>query len=383
MSGNPTFVHQELRIVEPEFKSELLDLIISLDYLRKKKLEGSTHTAVFYQLKHIFQTLESLGSARIEGNQTTLAEYVNMSLEKPKKLPSSFKEIRNIENALAFVEENIDDCKINRPFVREIHLKLMADLPVNEESDNTPGSYRRFNVAITKSKHRPPDWIKVEDYMEELFQFINQERGGKYDLLKTAVAHHRFAWIHPFGNGNGRLVRILTYAMLAKQGFNVHRKRLINPTAIFCNNREEYYNHLARADEGSDAGLLAWEEYVLKGLNDEISKLDRLVDYNYLKTEILFPVLAEAVGLKYISDLEYNILSKVVEKQIIQASDIKAFFPRKSDSEVSRQIRILIRKKLLVPEAVGKRKYVLCFYHNLLWRVVYQILDEKGFLPIK
>ena len=44
----------------------------------------------------------------------------------------------------------------------------------------------------------------------------------KYDLLKVAIAHHRFVWVHPFSNGNGRTVRLFTYAMLVKLGFNVN-----------------------------------------------------------------------------------------------------------------------------------------------------------------
>jgi len=53
------FVHYDLKLVEPSFSSSLTDLIIELDYLRKKPIGGSTHPKVFFQLKHIFHTLES------------------------------------------------------------------------------------------------------------------------------------------------------------------------------------------------------------------------------------------------------------------------------------------------------------------------------------
>ena len=72
------------------------------------------------------------------------------------------------------------------------------------------------------------------------FKFINQDGADKYDLLKTAIAHHRFTWIHPFGNGNGRVVRLLTYALMIKYGFNVKNGKIINPTAVIplnCKNR--------------------------------------------------------------------------------------------------------------------------------------------------
>ncbi len=59
--------------------------------------------------------------------------------------------------------------------------------------------------------------------MEELIDFIeNYEKDKRwYDFLKIAIAHHRFVRIHPFQNGNGRMVRLLTYAMLIKYGFDV------------------------------------------------------------------------------------------------------------------------------------------------------------------
>ena len=70
--------------------------------------------------------------------------------------------------------------------------------------------------------------------------------------------------------------------MLVKQGFNVDIGRIINPTAVFCNNRDNYYNYLSLADSGTDENILKWCEYVLKGLKVEIEKIDRLLNFDYL-----------------------------------------------------------------------------------------------------
>ena len=59
------FSDYPLKLVAPSFGSSLTDLIIELDYLRKKPLGGSTHPRVFFQLKHIFHTLESMLLPRI------------------------------------------------------------------------------------------------------------------------------------------------------------------------------------------------------------------------------------------------------------------------------------------------------------------------------
>ena len=185
---------------------------------------------------------------------------------------------------MSFIDDNIKDYPIKRMFVSELHKKIVTDLlpPPQGEGDHRPGAYRNTNVKIAASSHKPPDMIDVERYMEELFTFINESNSPKYDLLKVAIAHHRFVWIHPFRNGNGRTVRLFTYAMLVKLGFNVDVGRILNPTAVFCSNRDNYYHYLAEADKGTDEGVLSWCEYVLKGLKEEIEKIDKLLDHNFL-----------------------------------------------------------------------------------------------------
>jgi len=379
------FIHYDLKLVEPSFGSTLTDLIIELDYLRKKQLGGSTHPKVFFQLKHIFHTLESIGSARIVGNNTTIAEYIATKLTETKKVPPSIKEIQNIEKAMAFIEQNVNDYPINRSFLSEMHKMIVDGLlpPPEGEGDSTPGEYRKRNLKINKSSHKPPEWLKVDDYMNELIDFVNREDSPKYDLLKAAVAHHRFVWIHPYGNGNGRTVRLFTYAMLVKTGFNVNIGRIINPTAVFCSNRNDYYNFLSEADKGTDEGIMAWVEYVLKGLKEEIEKIDKLSDYAFLRKEILLPTISHSLERKYITDVESKILKKVIELQVIQAADVKEFFVGKADAEVSRQIKRLIDKKMISPEKDGTRKYVLRFDNSYLLRSIIKSLGDKGFLPVR
>jgi Fic family protein len=379
------FVHYDLKLIEPTFDSSLTDLIIELDYLRKKTPGGSTHPKVFFQLKHIFHTLESIGSARIEGNNTTIAEYIETKLEANKIVPSGIREIQNIEKAMAFIEENVKDYPLNRAFIGEMHKMIVEGLlpPPDGEGDKTPGDYRKTNLRIAKSGHLPPDWFSVDSFMSELTDFINKKDSPKYDLLKAAIAHHRFVWIHPFGNGNGRTVRLFTYAMLVKTGFNVNLGRIINPTAVFCSNRNDYYNYLSQADKGTDAGILTWSEYVLKGLKDEIEKIDKLSEYSYLRKEILIPAITHSIERRYITDNEGRILKKVVDKQVVQAADLKEFFEGKVQAEVSRQIKKLIDKKMLVSESEGTRKYIIRFDNSYLLRGIIKALDEKGFLPIR
>lgn len=380
------FNHYDLTLIQPDFDSPLTDLIIELEYLRKKDLGGSTHPEVFFQLRNVFHWLESMGSARIEGNNTTIAEYVETKIDNaPKNHNSKLLEIDNIDEAMEYIENTVRDYPIDKRLISDLHKIAVKDLPPppKGEGDLSPGKYRNHNLIISNSSHLPPDSITVDTYMEELFSFINSEQPTKYDLLKAAIAHHRFVWIHPFGNGNGRTVRLFTYAMLVKNGLNINAGRIVNPTAVFCSNRNIYYDMLSKADIGDNKGILEWCEYVLRGLKEEIEKVDKLSDYNYLKTKILNPAISYSLERKFITDIEAKILKKAVDLQVIKNEDLREIFAGKNTSQISREIKKLVDKKMLIPEEEGARRYILMFENNHLLRGVIHLLDIEGFLPVK
>lgn len=382
---NANFRHFDLKLIDPPFNSPLVSLILELDNLRKKIIISQTPPPVFIQLKKIFHLLESIGSARIEGNRTTLAEYIEKRIQGVNRSDESFMEIYNNERALEFIESNINNHKIDRAFLSEIHKIVTKDLlpPPKGEGTRYPGEYRRINVGITGSAHNPPDASTVPAYMDELFNFINRNDPPQYDLIKVALAHHRFAWIHPFDNGNGRVVRLLTYAMLLKYGFKVQMAgRILNPTAVFCNVREEYYRFLSEADEGSERGLLNWCEYVLGGLAREINKVDKLLDYRFLQNNILLPAIRFALDREYITDMEFKILEIAIKQKSIRAKDLKNILPEKRPPEISRFINKLKGKKMLIPVKDKSRIYVIQFENNYLLRAIIEILNRENFLPI-
>jgi Fic family protein len=375
----------DLKIVTPPFESPLTDLIIELDYLRKKQLYGSTPPFIFFQLKSIFHMLESLASARIEGNNTTVADYIETKISKTTHRDNSSKEIQNMEECLGFIDDNIGHSNINRAFISELHKMVVKDLPPppDGEGDQSPGWYRSRGVMIKNSAHVPPDPPMIVPYMDELFEFIGRGDQPKYDLLKIAIAHHRFVWIHPFANGNGRTVRLFTYAMLIKYGFTVDKGRILNPAAVFCNKREDYYDKLSLADTGTDENMLIWCHYVLNGLKVEIEKIDKLLEYSFLKEKVLLPAINYAIDRKFITDLEAKILKRTIEKQILKASDLADIIESQYLSERSRVINRLRGKKMLVPLPGSPRKYTLHFYNNFLLRGIINSLNDQGFVSIK
>lgn len=375
------FVHHDLRLLNPAFTSPLLDVLTDLEYLRRLELRGTTPWPVFLQLKQVFHLLESLASARIEGNHTTLADYIETKVSTASTPTDTLREITNIESAMQHVEDAVQpDEPITENLIRSLHTMAVEGLV--REGDRRPGAYRSGPVAIAEAEHLPPDAIQVPGYMQELVAFVNRADAPKYDLMKVALAHHRFAWVHPFGNGNGRVVRLLTYAMLVKYGFRVSAVgRLLNPAAVFCADRERYYAMLAEADTGSDAALEAWCTYVLTGVRDELTKVDRLADYNHLKTQVLLPALAHARQRQLVTSAEESVLSATIKAGVVKAGDLAAALPGLNATQRTYQIKKLVTSGMLQPVQPGARQYAIGFSHNTLLRGVIQALTEQGFIP--
>jgi len=383
---NMQFKYFKLELVKPQFDSKLTDYIIKLNALKSRVLNGNTPPWIFFQIKQIFHFLESIGSARIEGNHTTLAELIdrrieNIPINKNDKNDEKFLEIENMEKALRFIEDN-NDYSINKLFISEVHKIITKGLSVEFEGCREPGYYRTDNVIINQAEHVPPNNCFVEDYMRELYGFIEDAtHSEKYDLIKVALAHHRFAWIHPFENGNGRTVRALTYAMLIKYGFKVHVGRILNPTAVFCDNRNLYYKALSWADAGDEAGLLLWSEYVCKGLSREIEKIDKLLDFDYLNKAILAPCLLKAKAKNAISDRDYKVLRYMLKNACcIKTGDLKKVL----DMEKNPTRAIFIRKmkdEKLIEKILDKPGYTINLNSGPLFRFLIKELYDNKFIP--
>ncbi|MEB0107722.1 Fic family protein [Pseudomonas sp. MH9.3] len=375
------FFHHDLELLNPSFDSGLVDVLSELEHLRRLELGGDTPPAVFFQLKDLFHTLESLGSARIEGNHTTLADYIESKVDGKAEDSDQLREIANIEKAMDYVESIVKPgVDLSEFAIRELHSITVQGL--TREGDRTPGAYREAGVRIAQSDHLPPDAVLVQGYMQELIAFVNKPDAPKYDLMKVALAHHRFGWIHPFGNGNGRVVRLLTYALLIKYGFNVSAGgRVLNPTAVFCIDREKYYSMLSSADTGTKEGLEAWCIYVLAGIKDELEKVSRLTDYGYLIRHVLAPTIAMAKEREWITPIEEKILTTAVQLKVVKSSDIADVLPSLSAAQRTYQIKKLVDQGMLLPVNPGARHYTIGFSNNYLIRGVIKSLREEGFIP--
>ncbi|WP_308798966.1 Fic family protein [Agromyces silvae] len=358
-------------------------MIIELERARTVLGKGTTPPVVYRQLKALSQLLTSIMSARIEGNRTSILDAVS-GVAKTRG-PGEFdvdegvEEILNIQRAVDFVDAAAPSEPISNLFIRELHRLTVEGL--RREGDRTPGAYRLGEVRIGQSKHQPPWPADVTDHMNRLIDFVAEPVEPQKQLLQTAIAHHRFLWIHPFGNGNGRVARLLTYAMLVKQGFSSPTDyRAINPTAVFGADRAEYYNQLEHADSLSNDAIISWCTYLLEGLASDVEKLTRLGDADFVTEQLLLPAVERMQRSGGVTVVEARILGTAARKTTITAADLTEVVPGVS-AKRSQAIRRLLDRHLLERDPANSRKYHLVFSPNDFTIHLVHRLDRVGLLP--
>ncbi|UOE44153.1 Fic family protein [Agromyces larvae] len=376
-SSNEEFVFPRF-----DFDSELASSVVELERLRGEIGVGTTPPHVFSELHGLFQFLSSMISARIEGNRTTILDAIagaQAAESQPDRVDETVREILNLNEVMEFIDESDPTRPITHSLIREFHRRAVDGLV--REGDSRPGAYRVRDVAIQGATHQPPLFASVQAEMDRLLEFVNRQVPTHQQLLHVAIAHHRFLWVHPFQNGNGRVSRLLSYAMLGRHGFvSPVGLRAVNPTSVFGVSRSEYYDALAKADDLSDAGTIAWCEFFISGLLADLRRLHRLQDAAFVRDELVAPALERFTRAAGITARERDILLLAFDTGFLKAGQIEHLVPG-SPSLRSHALRPLLDRGLLKPEHVGGRSYLVSFGPNELSPFLIRELDRAGFLP--
>ncbi len=210
-----------------DFESPLVATLFEIERLRADIGTGDTPRDTFLELHQLFDLVMSVVSARIEGNHTTVYDALDQIDASVGSSADQLREITNIAATARFIDSLPPEAPLTHNLIREIHRRVVDGL--SREGDPTPGAYREHEVAITNSAHVPPTWVTVHPEMTSLLDFANESKPLHEQMLQIAVAHHRFVWIHPFRNGNGRVSRLFTYAMLRKTIFATRGFSALNP----------------------------------------------------------------------------------------------------------------------------------------------------------
>lgn len=113
------------------------------------------------------------------------------------------------------------------------------------ESD--AGKLRSDSVDIDNSDHVPPPWDQVPRHLDDMCQYINKALGQADPIHLSAYAMWRLNWIHPFGNGNGRTSRVVSYLVLCAS-LNQNPGGMRTIADIIDEDKSRYYAALDSAD---------------------------------------------------------------------------------------------------------------------------------------
>ena len=289
-------------------KSALPDLAVSLARA-DARLAGCLSVLTMETIRQYMAVVNSYYSNLIEGNHTLPHEIRSAQrgeyLADPVKRDLQMESVAHIRVQRWVREQGpAPDELYSCGFIRAVHREFYLFLPerMREIRDETgklvdevaPGEWRSASVKV--GRHVPP---LAEDMDSLMREFCTVYHPGNYSgdrkYIALMAAHHRFLWIHPFLDGNGRVARLLADAALSCIG--------TSSVGVWCLSRglartsTEYKSLLASADfprqgayDGrgllSQKSLVEFCRYMLVTAIDQIEYITGLLDLEHMQNRI-------------------------------------------------------------------------------------------------
>lgn len=221
------------------------------------------HPLILDEIARFMEKINSYYTNAMEGNPSKLKDIEAALNKKLSKDPAArnyqFEHLAHIQVQEAMferlrLEPGLRVC--SEAFLRWLHAQFYLKLPeamrfAKTESGElvpvVPGELRDRGISV--GRHDAPERrAEIRDCLAKFEEFLSPEAlAGTRKLLGLAASHHRFLWIHPFSDGNGRVARLFTSAYASRIG--VGEGRLWSVTRAFARNRADYDGHLSNADQ--------------------------------------------------------------------------------------------------------------------------------------
>ena len=267
--GHDEFALKALLVAEQEIRylskpankklsTTLQKILDEIDVL-KTKLDSfrkfdSFRIAQALELEYTFE------SNRIEGNTMTLREtdlVINEGLTISGKSMREHLEVINHHEAIAYIKDLMQK---NMP-INERELLTVHNLILRGIHPEDAGHYRKVQVMIQGSSHKPPQPFLVTKEMEDYFIWYETNKLSLHPIVLAAEMHERLVTIHPFIDGNGRTSRLVMNLILLQHGYiianikgdydsRMHYYRTLE-TAQTKNNKEDFLLFIAQIEKES------------------------------------------------------------------------------------------------------------------------------------
>lgn len=223
---------------------------------------------------------EAVLSSRIEGTMTTLSDVYASEAQLRLEIAPDVQEVLNYLAAYRYGLGRLATLPLSLRLLRELHERLMTGVRGGEKR---PGEFRTYQNFIGGSNERtarfvPPPPLDMAACLDDLDKFMHDRT--LRPLVQAAVLHYQFEAIHPFGDGNGRVGRLLMGLFLNER--ELLPQPLLYLSAYFERTRDVYYDGLFRVS--TDGDWDGWIRYVLAGVRVQadaaIVLADRLQELN-------------------------------------------------------------------------------------------------------
>ncbi len=171
----------------------------------------------------------------IEGSTITQEETKEIVKEKiaPNKPIADIEETQSHVNVFLSTLNKKEDISI--PLILRWHTQVFG-----KTKPDIAGRFRDYLIKI--GDYRAPDWQDVKNLMKELVRFYNSNKNKIHPVELTARIHYRFEKVHPFGDGNGRIGRLIMNDILWWSGYPL--------LIIEYKKRKSYYRALQKDEDG-------------------------------------------------------------------------------------------------------------------------------------
>jgi Fic family protein len=251
---------------------------------------------------------EAVLSSKIEGTVASLSDLVAFEAAATRQAPgpSDVREVSNYVRALDWGLSPEQELPVSKRLVRGLHRILMTDVRGQER---TPGEFRTYQNHIGRPGSKIEDAIYVPPpptdmlrTIEEIEQYLH-EASDLPDLIRLAIIHYQFEAIHPFGDGNGRVGRLLISLLLVKQG--IIPQPFLYLSAFFDRHRSDYYQLLL--DVSLRGAWEPWIAFFLDGVADQaadaVTRATKLLELRDEYQHRLYRTRGSALPLRLLDEI--------------------------------------------------------------------------------
>ena len=232
------------------------------------------------------QRREAVSSSGMEGTYTTLSDlfmYEAGVAEAGKQEDSH--EVFNYVVALDTAIEELSSLPISRRLLCNAHRILLRGVARHRGASVRAGELKSDqnwiggSGQIETARFIPPPPKEAADALDALGHFLNREdKNGLPPLVEAALAHYQFETIHPFGDGNGRVGRMLITLVLINNG--VLPQPLLYMSPWLERHKDRYIDLMYAVSRHGD--WLPWIEFFLEAVTQSalstINVVERLQD---------------------------------------------------------------------------------------------------------